>query len=164
MRLVSVLEAGRRDFLEACSTAVTGRESLPGSWTVLEIIEHVVTVEDRYLGWLADAFGGAPARDADNEMRLFLMIRNRQQKRQAADAVWPAGRYRTLAEAVAAFQEVRDRSVAAVDESLYTAAVQHPFFGLVNGGELMQLIDGHARRHAEQVREICDSTTSSSIS
>ena len=84
-------------------------------------------------------------------MRLFLMIRNRDQKRQAADAVWPSGRLNTLEEAVAAFNEVRDRAVAMVDESLYSRGVNHPFFGRVNGAELMQLVDGHARRHAEQL-------------
>ena len=153
MRLVSILEAGRRDFLDACSGS-TGRESQPGSWTVLEIIEHVVIVEDRYLTWLADASSEAPPRDAHNEMRLFLMIRNREQKRQAADAVWPSGRFKSLEEAVAAFNEVRDRAVAMVDESLYSSGVNHPFFGRINGAELIQLIDGHARRHAEQVQEI----------
>jgi len=41
-------------------------------------------------------------------------------------------------------------------ESLYSAGVNHPFFGRINAAELMHLIDGHARRHAEQVQEIVD--------
>lgn len=158
-RYRNLLEAGRRSFLEAVaevSPALANRRPNLGSWTVLEVIEHVVLVESRYLSWLAEGEGDAPPRDGDNEMRLFLMIRNREEKRQAPDAVWPSGRFKSLEEAVAAFHEVRDRALAMVDDSLHTLAVKHPFFGRVNGGELMQLIDGHARRHAEQVQEIVE--------
>ena len=157
MRLVAILEAGRRDFLEsAAGIAVpqANRRSSLGAWTPLEIIEHVIITEERYLSWLADGDGDAPARDVDSEMRLFLMIRNRDQRRQAADALWPQGRFKTLPQALAAFNAARDRAVAMVDESLYSIGIVHPFFGRLNGAETMQLVDGHARRHADQIREL----------
>ena len=52
---------------------------------------------------------------------------------------------------------VRDRSVLLVEErgdALCSVCTKHPYFGELNGGELIQLIDGHARRHADQIREI----------
>jgi len=52
VRLVSILEAGRRDLLEAASgisTSSAGQRTRLGAWTPLEVIEHVVIVEDRYL-------------------------------------------------------------------------------------------------------------------
>jgi hypothetical protein len=154
-RYRNLLEAGRRDFLEACGSA---SKPSPNSWTSLEIIEHVCIVEDRYVTWLEEGDGDPPPRDPDNEMRLFLMIRNREERRQAPDAVWPTGRFKKLDEAVAAFNEVRNRAVSMADESLYSVGVTHPFFGRVNGAELMQLIDGHARRHAEQIRDLAEAS------
>lgn len=159
MRLASILEAGRRDFLDAAggisARQATCRASL-GAWTPLEIIEHVVIAEERYLAWLADGDGDAPLRDVDKELRLFLMIRNRSERRKAPDALWPQGRFTKLPEALEAFNEARDRGIALADESLYAVGIFHPFFGRLNGAETMQLIDGHARRHADQIREIDD--------
>jgi uncharacterized protein YjbI with pentapeptide repeats len=167
MDLTSILEAGRRDFLEAtldipgnqasAKTAGTG-------WSVLECIEHVVAVEERYLGWLADAAETAPPRDAAKELRLFTAIRNRLTKVEAPEAVRPRGRFDHLASARAAFEAVRNRSVQMVagrGDALYSVGFRHPRFGHVNGAEAVQLIDGHARRHADQIREIRDSRTDS---
>jgi uncharacterized damage-inducible protein DinB len=156
MRLKSILEAGRQDFLDAVDSA-SPADAPDLSWSVLEIIEHVVLVENRYLDWLDNAAPAKDNRDADRELRLFLTIRNREQKRQAPDPVWPQGRFKTLAEALAAFRKARERSLQAVEdrgESLWSIRATHPFFGELNGAELLQLIDGHARRHAEQIREI----------
>ncbi len=52
MSLTSILEAGRRDFLEAVREIPAEQISAKprsGGWSVLECIEHVVTVENRYL-------------------------------------------------------------------------------------------------------------------
>jgi hypothetical protein len=37
---------------------------------------------------------------------------------------------------------------------LYSLDLEHRRFGRVNGIELMVIIAGHARRHAEQIREL----------
>ena len=85
------------------------------------------------------------------------MIRSRLTKLEAPEVVRPRGRFRTLANAVEAFMAVRDRGVLLVEargDALYSVCTKHPYFGELNGGELIQLIDGHARRHADQIREI----------
>jgi len=101
MSLIALLEAGRRDFLEA--TRIISPEQAfgkpsPRSWSVLDCIEHVVYVEGRFLGWISNGTAVAPQRDPDKEIR----------------------------------------------------------FGSMNGAELIHLIDGHARRHADQIRETCE--------
>jgi hypothetical protein len=68
----------------------------------------------------------------------------------------PAGRFETLEQALAEFQAARGRSLGIASEqgdALYLLATEHPRFGPVNGAELMIIIAGHARRHAEQIRE-----------
>ena len=162
MSLISILEAGRRDFLESTRDISPGQacgKPTPKSWSVLECIEHVVVVEDRFLGWISNGTAVTPERNDEKEMRLFTMVRNRMTKREAPEVVHPQGRFLTLAAALAEFEAVRDRSVQMVQErgdSLYAIGTTHPRFGNMNGAELIHLIDAHARRHAEQIRENCE--------
>ena len=154
MGLISILEAGRRDLLEATrgiSPEQASGKPTPKSWSVLECIEHVVVVEDRFFSWISNGTSVTPQRNDENEIRLFTMIRNRFSKIEAPEVVHPQGRFETLAAALAGFQAVRDRSVQVVQERgdlLYSIGTAHPRFGKMNGAELIHLIDGHARRHA----------------
>lgn len=154
-----MLEAGRRDFLEATrdiSAERAAAKPLDEGWTVLECIEHVVAVEKRYLGWIASGTAIEPRRDGDREMRLFATIRNRLTKLEAPEALRPHGRFDTLPAAVAEFNAARDQSVLAAKErgdAIYAIGAKHPRFGNLNGAELLHLMDGHARRHADQIRE-----------
>lgn len=169
MGLIDILERGRQDFLDSThnvSPEQARAKPTPGCWSVLECIEHVVAVEDRYLSWLSSGTEVAPQRDFEKEMRLFTTIRSRLTKVEAPDAVHPRGRSGTLPAALAEFQAVRDRSVRMVEErgdGLYSIGVQHPYFGKVNGAEMIQLIDGHARRHADQIRETCEAFLSARL-
>ena len=162
MNLVAIMEAGRRDFLDAIREVSPEQASFkpaPDRWSVLECVEHVVTVEDRHLGWLSNGTADAGQRNSEKEMRLFTTIRSRLTKVESPEAVRPQGRFGTLAAALAAFEAVRDRTVAVIQKSgdgLYSMGAKHPYFGKVNGAELIQLIDGHARRHADQIRENCE--------
>jgi hypothetical protein len=162
MSLHSILEAGRRDFVAAISEVPADRTSAKpasGGWSVLECIEHVVTVENRYLEWLENGAEITPQRDSEKELRLLSIMRSRLNKVQTPDPMRPVGRFADLEASLAAFHAVRDRSVAiarAGGEALYAVGARHPFFGDVNGVELINMIDGHTRRHAEQIRETLD--------
>lgn len=160
MRLAALLEAGRQDFLDALSDITEGQAAAKPDetqWSILECIEHVIVVEERHLRWIDMGRSIEPQRDHDRELRLFTIMRNQFEKRETPSALRPQGRFSTLEEARAAFLETRDRAIQRVEErgdSLYALGVKHPFFGPVNGAELVQLMDGHARRHADQVREL----------
>lgn len=163
MRLVGILEAGRRDFLDATrGISLQQASALPdrGGWSILECIEHVVTVEDRYLGWISNGEPISPQRNPEKELRLFTIVRSRLTKVEAPEVVRPCGRFDLLTTALAEFETVRNRSIHMVQElgeALYSIGVKHPFFGKLNAAELVQLMDGHARRHAEQIREAASS-------
>ena len=158
--LNSTLESGRREFLGAAH-GVSEKEASAaprsGGWSILQCVEHVVIVEVRHLSWMLDGSVAAPPRDSEKELRLFTIIRNRFTKVQAPDAVLPQGRFRSLQDALAEFNAARDRSIEFVKqqgEGLYGIGVKHPHFGSLNGAELVRLIDGHASRHAGQIREL----------
>ena len=162
MNLVSILEAGRRDFLDAVReipVAQTSTRPNSGGWSVLECIEHVVTVENRYLEWLENGTEITPQRDSEKELRLLSLMRSRLNKVQTPEPMRPSGRFASLDAALAGFDAVRNRSVAMARErgnGLYSVGACHPYFGDVNGVELINMIDGHARRHADQIRETWD--------
>ncbi len=160
MDFPSLLESGRRDFLSSVSTLEDPLASAKldkTTWSILECVEHVILTESRYQEWLANADPIDPQPNPQKELRLFSMIRSRLTKVDCPDAFWPQRRFRTLAPAIAEFNSIRDRSIATtanLGRSLYSLGFEHPFFGKINAAEAIQLMDGHARRHADQIREI----------
>ena len=159
MLLARDLIIGRQDFLAATQSltpADAARRPQPEAWSVLEIIEHVILAEERCHDWLATAPTARPRRDRDNEFRLFTTIRSRLTPVAAPEVYRPTGRYTDLPAALKAFESIRARNIQLVTElgdAIISRAIQHPRFGKLNGAELVRLIDGHARRHADQIRE-----------
>ncbi len=157
--LLAVLEDGRADVLgalEGLSDVQALAKPAPERWSPLECMEHIVTVEDRFLGWIATGSVIEPVQDDEKAAKLFGMVTNRSTKAQAPEAVHPTGQFRTVAEAVEAFNAARDRSVQVVkarSTELLGVGVKHPRFGEMNAAELVHLIAGHACRHAAQIRE-----------
>jgi hypothetical protein len=169
MNLAGALELGMHDFLEAIEDPifVAGERRPARGWTAVEILEHVVLFEERYLDWIMNGSDPAPGRNADRELRLFSRIRGRLEKLDSPDVFWPMGRFENLAAAVIGFQQVRKRTISEVqllDDRIYEVGTEHPYFGSVNGGELVHLIDGHARRHADQLRELSEALTAANPS
>lgn len=158
--LLAVLKDGRQEVLAAVQ-GLTGeqaaRKPAPDRWSALECLEHISTVEDRLLSWIAHGTAREPSPDDKREKTLLMMIADRTTKVQAPEAVVPTGRFASLAEALAAFEAARERSLQiarARGAELYSVQVKHPRFGDLNGVELMHFMAGHARRHAAQIQEI----------
>lgn len=157
---IAALEAGREDLLaaiEGLSDAQAAVRPAEGRWSVLECLEHIVTVEERFQGWIENGVKLETARpNPENEAALAARVTNRSFKAQAPEAVQPTGRFARLEAGRAAFQAARDRSVRMARErgaALYSVGAEHPRFGPLNGMEVLFLIAGHARRHAAQFRE-----------
>jgi DinB superfamily len=159
--IVDILEESRRDLGDATAgltepQAVARPEA--GRWSILECVEHVTTVEEKFLTRLEQAKRlTAPRADKDREAELTAFVSTRTTRLKAPEAVRPVGRFATLAEALEQFHAVRSRTIAAAaqrGQDLYMVEAEHPRFGALNGVELMMVIAGHARRHAAQIREI----------
>jgi hypothetical protein len=158
--IVQNLERSREEFLAAVaglSESQAKSRPDPDRWSVLECVEHVVFVEDRFFGWLENAQTlDTPRRDREKELKLMAMLPDRAVRVKAPEAVLPTGRVTTLEQAIELFNERRSRSVQFAEQhcdDLYSLAAEHPRFGPVNGVELLIITAGHARRHAEQIRE-----------
>jgi hypothetical protein len=158
--IVENLECSRQEFLAALSGLTESQASLrpdAARWSVLDCVEHVTTVEERFQGWLNAAKKlDAPRIDKEKEAGLLARVPDRSTRVQAPEAVLPAGRFATLEQALQQFNAGRARSIQFAEDrcdDLYCLASEHPRFGPVNGVELLIIIAGHCRRHAEQIRE-----------
>jgi uncharacterized damage-inducible protein DinB len=158
--IVDILEKSRQDFNAAASVSESQASAKPeaGRWSVLECVEHVTTVEGRFMGWLEAAERlEAVQIDKQKEAELMDRVTNRSVRAEAPEVVRPSGRFTSLADALEQFNAARSRTIQfAQDRSadLYWLTATHPRFGALNGTELMVIIAGHARRHAEQIREV----------
>ena len=161
--LATVLEDGRLFVLEAVrdvSAEHAATKPGPDRWSVLECMEHIVIVEERFMGWIMSGREIMPDSNFEKETRLSNMVVDRSFKAIAPEAARPDGRFQTIEEAVEAFNAARDRTARMVEErgaELYKVGVTHPRFGDMNGVELVHILTGHAKRHAAQIREVRES-------
>lgn len=129
----------------------------PGRWSVLECVEHVAVVEQRFLSRLESASRQeTPRIDKQKEQELAASVVNRASRAPAPEAVQPAARFASLADAMEGFDEVRARTIRFVAErgaDLYLLTTEHARFGVLNGAEFLVIISGHVLRHADQIRE-----------
>ena len=158
--IVENLERSRQEFLAALAGITESQANIrpdAARWSVLDCVEHVTTVEERFQGWLNAAKKlDAPRIDKEKEAGLLARVPDRSTRVQAPEAVLPSGRFTTLEQAIEQFNAGRARSIQFAEDrcdDLYCLASEHPRFGPVNGVELLIIIAGHSRRHAEQIRE-----------
>jgi len=160
IEILPMLEDSRQEFLAAVGS-VSEEQAVakpdPNRWSVLECVEHVTFVEDRFLKRLETAPRlDAPRVDKDKEADLAQRVPNRTVRAEAPELARPTGRFRSLAQAMQQFNSNRDATIRFAKDraaELYWLSLEHPRFGAVNGSEFMVIIAGHARRHAAQIRE-----------
>jgi len=159
--IVETLEKSRAALHAAAaglSEAQAAERPGAGRWSALECVEHVATVEERFLGLVAGARRlETPAADRQREEDLTARLTDRGNRREAPEPARPAGRFATLAEALNAFNAVRGRSLQVARErgaELYSLTAHHHRFGDLNGHEILLIVAGHAARHAAQIREM----------
>jgi len=159
--IIDILEKSREEFRAAAggvpeSLAKTRPEE--NRWSVLDCVEHVTTVEEMFLGRITPAAPGeAPPEDKPKEASLTARVLDRSERRQAPEVIWPKGRFTSLAQGLQQFDAARTRSVQFARDraaELYSLRAPHPVFGSLNGVEALRIIAAHARRHAEQIREV----------
>jgi hypothetical protein len=89
----------------------------PDRWSVPECLEHVNFVERRFLRMVRESEAGPLAeRDAAKEAALMERVTDRSNRRTDPEAVHPAGRYRSISEALRDFNAVRDETLRFVSE------------------------------------------------
>jgi uncharacterized damage-inducible protein DinB len=171
LELLGSLAEGRQALMDAVA-GLTEEQAAhspgEGRWSVRDCVEHLALAEEYLYGRLlegrtVDDTGINPRREA----RIAERAADRSRPVTAPDAARPAGRYATLAAALQAFLDIRERTVRYVescDEDLRAKLTTHPILGAANCHETLLMIALHPKRHAAQIREIRAGRTTSSDS
>jgi hypothetical protein len=134
----------------------------PASWAAAELTCHLITIERAILG-AADRHTNAPPRRFSPLKRLHLPVSLASSRlfRLKTPIPLDASLLREKEEMLAELRDVRERTLAFIAETsgrdLSEYRWPHPFMGVLNLYEWMEMIAGHEVRHTKQMREIAAS-------
>jgi hypothetical protein len=131
----------------------------PDRWSIHEVLEHVVVVENRVLGIIQQKTEGQAEsykRSAVEDEMLLAAVPNRETRRQAPEIAHPTGQWpgRQVAEE---FEKCRTRTcdfAAWNQKDLRQYFHTHGAFGELDCHQLMMLLSLHGERHARQIEEV----------
>jgi uncharacterized damage-inducible protein DinB len=136
----------------ACSARLTD-----DSWSILELAEHVAVAEHGMFRAveLGTEKNTPPNYSADAEVQRRGL--NRDVKAKSPERSTPNGRWKTMAEAMDAFEKSRARTLDFVENGgrdLRKIESVHPLFGSLDAHQILLIMAAHAERHAAQIEDI----------
>ena len=159
-QLAAALRKSRETYLrcikDVCESAASARLS-DDSWSILEIAEHVAVAEHGM--FRAVELGTEKSSEPDYSADEGIIRRglNRDVRLQAPERSKPKGRWKTLAEAIDAFEKSREKTLDFVengDKDPRKIESVHPLMGSIDGHQILLLIAVHAERHTAQIEDI----------
>jgi len=146
--------------LTGLSDAQLNFRAAPGRWTIAEIAEHIIVVENALMG-MFNAPNAAKSVKCDDAPRiadvaLILAITNRMQKFTAPEQVRPNGRWKTRDELLSNFEKTRAGTMEylkANKADLRSTFVQSPM-GTIDSLQGLLFLTGHSDRHLLQLKEV----------
>jgi hypothetical protein len=131
----------------------------PGSdrWSIEEVAEHVVAVEEFLLMLTKNASPSTEETDLRMDERLHRGAANRRRTFEAPEGVRPCGRFRNLSETAAQFCDARRKTVEYLQQSqaaLRRLRVAHPVAGNIDAYQNLLILAYHPERHAAQIAEV----------
>jgi uncharacterized damage-inducible protein DinB len=162
LEVLRKLQAGRDALGEALSGVddpMAARKPVSGGWSILDCVEHVFITERYLLGQLQMAkLADQPFEKWRREAKIAGLATDRTRRIEAPHQAHPHGRYKTLSEALAAFDATRREVVGWVencDADLRCMMTDHMLIeGPVTCAETLIMIAAHPVRHAQQIGEI----------
>jgi hypothetical protein len=159
-QLLRLLTASRKKLLESAEGLTDGQARLRPAedrWSILECVEHVGQVEDVIFAAVTTKLtpSDAPA-DRTREQKIISGATDRNRKVDSPDQVKPTGKFASLADALAHFEQSRARSIEYIEsceQDLRAVTGPHPVLGQASGQEFMIIMALHPARHALQILE-----------
>ena len=134
--------------------------SAPGRWTIGEIAEHIIVVENALMGMFNAPNAKTTLKCEDvpriADTALILAITNRQQKFQAPEQVRPNGRWKTREELLSNFEKTRAATIEHLSTNkadLRSTFIQSPM-GSIDSLQGLLFLTGHSDRHLLQLKEV----------
>jgi hypothetical protein len=145
--------------LKGISDAQWNYKAGPDRWSIAECAEHIADSETFIRGFIENGvFKGnakaSPEAKKDEAIRKF--ITDRSQKFQAPEPLKPVRKFKTPADALAAFNDSRAKNVTLIKsrDDLRDVAGQHPAFKEVDAYGWFLFLSGHTARHTMQIEEV----------
>lgn len=160
--LVELLETSRTE-LEGLAAQAEGdlwsTRPAPESWSVGEVVEHLVLAEEMFFGLITQTLESEPNPDwqtvaASGTEQLETTVQDRSQKFQAPEMLQPTGEP-SRDDLLARYAAARAKTLELV-ESLDGPIKQHTFTGppgTMNTHQWLVLVGSHNLRHNQQMRE-----------
>ena len=153
----------REDFvkqLTGLSDAQLNFRAGEGRWTIGEIAEHIIVVEQALRGMVEGAMK-SPVPACKDEFRIqdvsvILTITNRQQKFTAPEQVRPNGRWKTVPDLLSNFDSTRKGSIdymKNMKDDMRAHFASMPF-GRIDTFQSYLFMIGHSERHLAQLKEV----------
>ncbi len=131
------------------------------SWSVAQIVEHIIIVEGALKSMLETRIQAGENLDKKSEIKMsdedvVALITNRSEKIQTQDQFQPSGKFSEADEAIEAFMDQRGAivdwlEVAEVDMRNY---VNEFPFGMIDAYQTVLFMAGHTERHTAQIEEV----------
>lgn len=164
---MSHLNATRKKFYDAINGLTEAQwkfKAAPDRWSIAECAEHIALAEDALFVRLTQKVMKAPpAPEKKAELKgkdelVIKFVTDRSNKQQAPESLRPSSRWSTPAELFAHFNELRDRTVAYVENTpedlrAHVMPVPPPL-QLVDAYQLILYMSGHSARHTAQIDEV----------
>lgn len=142
-----------KDVTESASLARLSEES----WSILEIAEHVAVAEHGMFRAVEMGTDKTSEPEYGADADIVRRGLNREVRSQAPERSRPKGRWKTLAEAVDAFEKSREKTLDFVENSgkdPRKIESVHPLFGSIDGHQILLIMAVHAERHTAQIEDI----------
>lgn len=162
IEMLRQLQAGRDALGEALAgvdEATAAHKPSRESWSILDCVEHMVQSERYLLTRLhAAEHTDQPFEKSRREGKIAMLAADRSRRIETPEQAHPKGRFATLSEAVAAFDETRsevEQWVKSCTGDPRRMVTDHPMIvGPVTCAETLIMIAAHPARHAKQIKEI----------
>jgi hypothetical protein len=158
--VIARLRSSREVFLRAVagiSDEQAVRRPAGDCWSILECAEHVTIAEQFMTGAVEKRRPAASPPDRSKDQLIRAVGLDRTRKLVAPERSRPAGRFATLADAVAAFEAARAHTIALAEnmnEDWRATTVKHALAGVIDSYQALLLIALHSERHADQIEKM----------
>jgi len=161
---MSALHASRKLFLDSVaglSEAQLNFKPAPEKWSIAEVAEHIA-LSEQFIFQASVAAMKAPAgekmADAGKmDEKILAAIPDRSRKATAPEPLRPQNRFKSAAEAVAAFKSSRDEHIKYLNETqdaLREHFYKNPVLGDIDAFQWILFMSAHTERHVAQILEV----------
>lgn len=159
---LSDTKAYLHEALKGLSEEQMNFKAAPERWSIKECLEHIANTELLVAQRIQEAMK-LPAspekrgeiKTTDNE--IIAVAINRADKLQAPEVLKPTGKYATAQDALKAYDDQRDKTIAYIKttkDDLRGHVSPHPRFGMIDSYQWFILVGAHQKRHTLQIEEV----------